>query len=450
MRTVIAELNAPIYRFSFPEVNICNRHHFNWQRYQEAKETFLRPEHLTPKYEALFREVLESYDSYHYGRFKVFKTIAQNYSLQELHELDYVNFTQVAEVMAWRCYEMFSDCTWRNHTYDCCELFEPRRSQTGQCLSFNSVETEEGAMKRQNDPYYPRHTLGRGIKNGLTLRVHIRNGWHSPRSLMSYKGILFMLVEPDVWSYWHRKIPTNSRVFISIAARLTVFNQNTRQYSPALRNCVFEDESTSTHFRTLEGHEYRFENCYSECEQEYLMEFCNCSVDMFFPPSIRYPPCRLSDFPCLFKYRDELKNFQRIGEEDYVGTAITGMICPCFFDCTSLSYHVDYRVEHIPEKFIDPNDTGLEVSVYFLWDTATIYETSAVYTVVDLMASIGGLAGLCIGCSLVGITELWYFLFVDMPKRALRATLSVEWFRPRVVSPEVRKLFVKRKPLPYQ
>ncbi|XP_075153771.1 pickpocket protein 19-like [Haematobia irritans] len=444
MRTVIAELNAPIYKFSFPEVNICNRNRFNWIRFNEAKEKFLRPEHFATPYEDLFRELVESYDSLRYGRFQNFRNISERYTRDQLSVLNYINLTSVAEVLAWRCDEMLTDCTWRNRTYDCCELFEPRRSTKGLCLAFNSVQTEEGARKRKQDPDYPRRTTGRGVRNGLTFRVHIKDGWHSPRSNKAYKGILFMLVEPDVWAYWHREIPTNSRVFISIATSLTCHNPNTRQYSPDIRKCIFEDEIDSVHFRSLEGHKYMFENCYVECEQAYLMEFCNCTMDLFFPPSRVYPPCRPSDFPCLYKHYKKTKSFERHGERKYVETSGTGMVCPCFFDCKSLVYQTDFRVEHIPEKFIDPNDTGLEMYVYFLWDTATIYETSAVYTRIDVMACVGGLAGLCIGCSLVGITEILYFILFDIPKRGVYALLTLKMFRPRRTTPSVEKLFIKR------
>nr|XP_013112606.1 unnamed protein product [Stomoxys calcitrans] len=449
MKTVIAELDAPIYKLAFPEIMICNQNRFNWQRYTEAREKFLPPDNDSSKYDEVFRDAIEAFDTLYFGRFHVFENISKLYKPELLYDLNYINFTKVSEFMAWRCDEMFSDCVWQNRTTDCCELFTPRKSPKGQCLSFNTVESEVGARRRKTDRYYPIRTIGRGVKNGLRLRVHIRNGWHSPESLGKGKGVLVMVVEQDVWAYWHRAIPTNSRVFLSIAPRLRIFNENTRQYSSSFRNCMFEDELNTVDFRSLEGHPYMFENCYSECQQEYLMEFCNCSMDMFFPPTQRFPPCRLSDFPCIYRHEEKLRYFQRLREQNYVKDSHSGMICDCYFNCKSLNYRTDYRVEHIPEIFIDPNDTGLEMYIYFLWDSFTIYETSAVYTVFDLMASVGGLAGLCFGCSLVGVTELLFFFFIDLPKRGLMCLFSLQCFKPKKRVPRVRKLFVKRKALPF-
>lgn len=103
---------------------------------------------------------------------------------------------------------------------------------------------------------------------------------------------------------------------------------------------------------------------------------------------------------------------------------------------------MDYRVDSLPKSTISKNKSEIDISVFFLSNTIKVYETTAVYPIVHLIgeleiiwrgliesiynvfsmftASLGGLAGLFIGCSLIGITEVLYFLLFDIPKNGVR------------------------------
>ncbi|XP_061397177.1 pickpocket protein 19-like [Musca vetustissima] len=388
MQTVISDLRYPIYKIPFPEITICNQNRLNWQRYEEAREKFLRPKHLTPEYEEIFRQAVNAYDTMRFGHFQSLKDLAEIYEATPklLEDLNYVNLTKVVEFMAWKCHEMLSHCSWLNATKDCCKIFAQRKSQKGLCLSFNTIESKEGALKHILDPYYPWHVVGFGATKGLYVDIHIKEGWHSPLS-HNDKGILVMHNEPYVWSYLHRDVPTSTRTAISIDAFLRTHHPNCRVYSSDVRQCVFE-----TYIR------------------------CNCTVDLFYPPS-EFPACRLKDLPCLYRNDEKLQVFEQIGEMDFVKFTRRGMYCPCFMNCKSLRYLSDFRVQNLPKAEMDPNDTRIELSVYFLWDTIMVYQTRPVYTLVDLMASFGGLAALCIGSSLIGVIEFLYFLLFDLTKQ---------------------------------
>ncbi|XP_073821638.1 pickpocket protein 19-like [Musca autumnalis] len=418
MRTVISHLHYPIYKIPFPEITICNQNRLNWQRYEEAKTKFLLDRHLaSEEHVKIFREAVNAYDTLRFGHFQVLKNLTDLYgsSSQIFEDLDYVNLTHVVEFMAWKCDEMFSACSWLNITHDCCELFTQRKSQKGMCLSFNTIESKEGALKHVLDPFYPWRVVNFGATNGLHAQIHIREGWHSPLS-ENVKGILVMYTEPYVWSYLHREVPTNTRTSISIDAFLRTHHSNTRFFSSDVRQCTFEDELGSLYYKSLPNRKYMYENCQAECEQEFSMEFCNCTVDLFYPPS-RFPPCRLKDLPCLYRHDEKLKVFEQLGEMEYVKFSQRGMYCPCFMNCKSLRYLSDFRIQNIPKSETQQNDSHIDFAVYFLWNTIRVYQTKPVYTLIDLMASFGGLAGLCIGCSLIGIMEFLYFLFFDLTKR---------------------------------
>lgn len=168
---------------------ICNKNRLNWQRYEEAKKKFLKREHLQSPYENLFRETLNAYDVLRFTKFDRLKNLTELFPGHLRHELNYINLTSVVELMSWRCYEIFSNCSWQNQSIDCCDLFSQRRSPKGLCLSFNTIESKEGARRHHTDPFYPWRSLSSGLRNGLRIRIHIQEGWHSPFSKNS-KGIL--------------------------------------------------------------------------------------------------------------------------------------------------------------------------------------------------------------------------------------------------------------------
>uniref|UniRef100_A0A1I8NJI5 Amiloride-sensitive sodium channel n=1 Tax=Musca domestica TaxID=7370 RepID=A0A1I8NJI5_MUSDO len=385
MQTVISDLHYPIYKIPFPEITICNQNRLNWQRYDEAKERFLQPEHLTDEHEEIFRQAVNAYDTMRFGHFQSLQHLAELSAENPrlLDDLNYINLTKVVEFMAWKCHEIFSDCSWLNASQDCCKIFTQRKSQKGLCLSFNTIESKEGAIKHLLDPYYPWHVAGYGSSSGLYVDIHIREGWHSPLS-HNVKGILVMHTEPYVWSYLHREVPTNTRTLISIDAFLRTHHPDTRFYSNDIRQCVFEDELSSLYYKSLPKRKYMYENCQAQCEQEYTMKFCNCTVDLFYPPA-RFPPCRLKDLPCLYRNDEKLKVFEQIGEMDFVKFSRGGMYCPCFMNCKSLRYLSDFRVRNIPELELEHNDSRIELAVFFLSDTIMVYQTKPVYTLFDLM-----------------------------------------------------------------
>lgn len=189
LKTVISDLQHPVFKIPFPEITICNKNRLNWQRYAEAKEKFLLPRFRTPQHEEVFMETLNAYDTFQFGKFDNFKNLSNFYPPILLRDLNYINFTLVVELMAWRCYEILSDCFWMNRPYNCCDIFAARKSQQGLCLSFNSIETAQGILKKKLDRYYPWHTYGMGPENGLKVRVHIHEESHSPLG-QDTKGVM--------------------------------------------------------------------------------------------------------------------------------------------------------------------------------------------------------------------------------------------------------------------
>ncbi|XP_028895521.2 pickpocket protein 19-like [Zeugodacus cucurbitae] len=411
-KTTIYSTNYPIYKVPFPEVTICNKNRLNWARLDQVKQKFLWPAHHNTSYEQLFVEIVGMYDTFTFGRFDLFGNLMG----KPIVELNYINFTEVARRMTWRCEELLTDCVWRGHPMNCCDIFIRRRSNLGICMAFNSVESSGGLLKLQMDSKWPWRVSGSGPKNGLQVRTLLNMDKHSPYSNSS-KGITLMTVQPKVWSFTPIDIPNDVFARVYLDAFMSFYDPDTRRVSSKKRQCVFKDEQDSPDFKTLTGHVYMYENCQAECQQEYLMNFCNCTVDIFFPIG-PYPICRVVDLPCLARHNHLMQYFEESVKETYT-TNNPGLVCKCFFNCRSWRYELKVRTRPLqPKERWKTNDTLL-LDINFQRDFINVYKTDLIYTWVDLLFNFGNITALFLGCSLVSLVELIYFFFVKVPQRRL-------------------------------
>ncbi|CAD6997482.1 unnamed protein product [Ceratitis capitata] len=376
-KTVINSTNYPIYRIVFPEIYLCNDNRLNWARFAAAKENFLRPEHHNTELEQLFTEVVALYDTFSFGTFDRFK----NLSTRPLKDLDYVNFTSVAQFMSWRCDELLKNCVWQHRPMNCCDIFMARRSLFGFCMAFNTLETAEAKLRQKFDDKWPWHVAKNGAYNGLNVQVRINERLQSPFS-QNQKGIMFMIMEPGVWFSYPNKVKLSDKLYVRMYAKLSFYDQTTQRIPSRVRNCVFDQERNSLDFKTLLNHDYKFENCQAECLQEYTMRFCNCTMDIFFPPS-QYPPCKLSDMPCLAKYNINFGNATAL----FLGCSLISAVELVYYFCIYFPqrlWRVNSKVK-TPLKRISYNYDGklLEKWMMKLLEKNTLITITAVIFTVD-------------------------------------------------------------------
>lgn len=166
-------------------MTICNKNRLNWDRLESVKQQFLWPAHHNTSFEQLFVEIVAMYDTLAFGTFDRFA----NLTGKPIADLNYINFTEVARRMTWRCEELLTDCVWRNLHMNCCDIFIRRRSSLGICLAFNSVEAASGQLKQKMDKRWPWRVSVGGARNGLLVRTLLNKAKHSPFT-NTPKGIL--------------------------------------------------------------------------------------------------------------------------------------------------------------------------------------------------------------------------------------------------------------------
>ncbi|XP_055847338.1 pickpocket protein 19-like isoform X2 [Episyrphus balteatus] len=389
-QTVVASTTYPVYQISFPTIIICNTNRLNWKRLEAAQERFLPGETDKQKLD-LFARFAAIFNEMAFGKFEMIGNVSD----QPLQILDGINFTKVVTFMTWTCEEFLANCQWRYDNFECCDEFELQKSEIGLCFAFNGLHSERSKKRQKADKFYPYHNSNYGPKSGLQVRLMIRPEDHVPVSDFD-KGILVTIHEPPVWSTDAYFIPWKTETSVEVDPVIYFYDEDTRVVKSGLRKCVFEDERNSEDFKSLPGHVYMYENCLSQCRAEYLMRYCNCTLDLLFP----------QDF---FRYT------KRKGEDEYVFNRHPGMTCKCFRNCISLNYINEVRPTYLPANTLN-SSSYVDLDVYYRFDSIVLYRTSLVFSWLDLVVSFGGIAGLFLGCSLISAVEILYFLCVDIPK----------------------------------
>ncbi|XP_060648137.1 LOW QUALITY PROTEIN: pickpocket protein 19-like [Drosophila nasuta] len=387
--TVIDNAHWPIQNIAFPVVIVCNNNRVNWSRLTEIMQRY----NISSDQQPLLEKVLTAYDALSFGRFDVFDPLKD----EDLRTLNHLNFTQIATEMAWRCDELLTDCTWQTESRNCCELFRPRRLPLGACLAFNEEEK--------------RATVETGKGTGLIVRLRLNEAKHAPGN-REPKGFMLNIVEPGVWFDYSIELLPDLETSIDVGAVFHYYDENTFSLHSQQRKCLRDYEYISANAQTLKGLKYMMENCIAECQQLYLLRYCNCTLDLFYPPS-DYPACHLKDLPCLAGNNYLLQNYEQTGEHPYVSQHDPGLICDCLHNCNSLTLINDARrLLKKPQHLV--NHSTL-VNIHYKRNYILVYKTSLIYSWMDLMVSFGAICQLCLGCSIIGFLELLYFALIDVP-----------------------------------
>ena len=205
---------------------------------------------------------------------------------------------------------------------------------------------------------------------------------------------------------------TGGETYVSVSAEVVQTSPDTESIYSDKRNCFFSHEKTLLHFD-----KYSKPRCEIECEIVHTVKNCGCA--WYYLPG-NHTACSSSQSDCV----------HRTVESKPVLSCKKG----CLTSCDEIIYDASVSSGKYPIK--DPNDVEIlarvtkqnqeitlngsrwyvenflgVVHVYFKDDTVTQYSRSLRYSLIDLISSVGGSVGLCLGFSLVSLVELAYFAF---------------------------------------
>ncbi|XP_062562532.1 sodium channel protein Nach-like isoform X1 [Armigeres subalbatus] len=204
-------------------------------------------------------------------------------------------------------------------------------------------------------------------------------------------------------------IPAGYRFVLHLTPQMMITSEELRSYSPHKRQCYYQDEKRLKYFK-----HYTEANCKLEWYDN-LSEQCNCT--MFpVPDKTDSTLCSLSDSNanCLIDSWHSVRNMTLLNQiqqvQNYTMVKLSEEVC--IPSCTSISYDADISsLTSSPTSPAEPTITTT-VRAQFRSPQFVAWKRRELFSTVDLVASIGGLAGLFVGASLLSIVEVIYFFTI--------------------------------------
>ncbi|XP_015840939.1 sodium channel protein Nach-like [Tribolium castaneum] len=192
----------------------------------------------------------------------------------------------------------------------------------------------------------------------------------------------------DITSQYFVVTPqTLGDVFLDIVD--IVGDEDIKMLSPKQRNCRYWNEADDL------GHSrvYSYNLCRRECRIQLCLKFCYCTP-YYYKRIDNEPICNMSGMFCLSKYPEILTLLDPKTGED---------LCPCFQSCDFQRITAELTIK--ATWFF-----GSKVTVNLERFPRERYKRTLIFTRTDLLIQIGSLFGLFLGCSVLSLIEIPYFL----------------------------------------
>ncbi|XP_026315209.1 sodium channel protein Nach-like [Hyposmocoma kahamanoa] len=196
----------------------------------------------------------------------------------------------------------------------------------------------------------------------------------------------------------------NTETYHSICATYTYCSDDVKKLSPESRNCLFSDELRPQYF-----HGYHNSDCDMMCQVHTIEQQCNCVLP-FVPHVRKQVACNLTSLPCVVETRMQMQHL------------LQKKHCDCLGDCDFREYTVDItagNLDGISYSFttdflyhMNVNKSTSLMNFIFLTPSYVKQRQETVMSITTLFSNIGGVIGLCLGCSLVTVVEIFFYLYV--------------------------------------
>uniref|UniRef100_A0A182FFS7 Uncharacterized protein n=1 Tax=Anopheles albimanus TaxID=7167 RepID=A0A182FFS7_ANOAL len=276
---------------------------------------------------------------------------------------------RLAYEVAPTCESMLVHCFWLMQPVACSKMFRRTKIYTGYCCSFNADPFLEPVNTRSKERNPPKsiYVTGIGKGEGLSVLLDIGEAYYTATNRFTYGIEVFVHQSfdfPDASDYT-AIVERGMETDVSALPIIVSASPALRDVPINIRGCAFNDEGNMT-----EALPYTFSNCMIECEQRYIAKFCKC-IPLFkqvdeLQAILQVPVCGFHDLPCLMDVKGQCAgpelNFSAYG-----------------------SLHVHFRSTNCLKYRREP---------FLTWKT--------------LVATFGGIFGLCMGGSILSLVEMLY------------------------------------------
>ncbi|XP_067203068.1 pickpocket protein 28-like [Linepithema humile] len=318
------------------------------------------------------------------------------------------------------CSALLVRCAWLGHIYDCSKIFKTVKSKEGFCCAFNSHYYLN--IEHKSDYTYNNSTdfnvtsedlpgvqeilkaPGSGRDVGLAVALNVERDTYKATS-RPYVGATIMIHDaidfPDIGTQF-ASVPPGHVLAISVSGTSIKSAENLRNLPLEKRLCYFGDEIPGETY-------YSYQSCVSECVAKYTQSVCNCLP--FYYPKMRkgMKTCYFPDIECLLNARKSTSKHVKS-----TGT-VQGTCRECLPQCSDMLYHINVENIKMDDVGFDSDIThdldvhNISFAYVFFGDVSYVeYRKESSISWDSLIASFGGIFGLCLGGSVISVIELIY------------------------------------------
>uniref|UniRef100_A0A182N7Q2 Uncharacterized protein n=1 Tax=Anopheles dirus TaxID=7168 RepID=A0A182N7Q2_9DIPT len=396
--TTIETMTYPIWNIPFPAVTVCNINKVDKRKATDIVDRLVK-EFGMSKENATGLLVAQ-------GSLVNFEAVNTTYlELESVLGRMGWNPDKLLLALSQPCEELIKVCYWLGSEVPCPQVIRRTRTENGFCCSYNVDDTMQPLIAQLNRtdrtdrvPYRPKRLSGAGRHVGLSILIDVRPDTYMAPTKSYYGAEIYVHDSKDFPSdsdFEHVAQPGWDAVMSVIP--LPIESSSTMSQVPeAMRKCFLPEESDA-HSQDS----FNLNVCMAECRLRTILKLCNCIP--FYYVDLRY-------FYSL-RTHDTI--------DDDKGDVEFGMDCDCKPPCSVLNYNVQTIVSQRQSKhFMSANFGGRNVSLYATLNVhfkdiyCVKYKRDAYMTWDSLVATFGGIFGLCMGGSVLSIVELLYYFTV--------------------------------------
>ncbi|XP_029735277.2 sodium channel protein Nach-like [Aedes albopictus] len=329
------------------------------------------------------------------------------------------------------CESLIKHCYWLGSEVSCAKFFHVTKTHVGFCCSFNADKAMHVDYKAPARPV-PSSNIrlsGAGKHVGLSVMVDIApDRYMAPTK--SYYGAEIFVHSPNDFpadSDFEDTLQPGWDVDFCVTPIPIESSPSLERVPLSQRKCFMPNEGILQSNNT-----FSLNLCMSECRLRTIIKLCSCVpfyyVDFNITEMKGVETCTLRNVNCLRHFRKyfySLKPPKEMSTDNF--SFDLGMDCNCKPSCTFLNYNVQsISSKRMGGPFTSSYFGGRNVSTYATLHVhfkdlyCVKYRREAFMTWDSLLASFGGIFGLCMGGSVLSIVELFYY-FVVKPFAFYRA-----------------------------